>query len=199
MDKIVVFGGSFNPPTTAHLNLGLRAVKFIGAKALCFLPVGDKYNKETLIQSSYRVDMLSILKEKHSNIDINLTEVNSDKNLSTIESLNILQKQYKGHKLYFLVGADNLIYLDKWEHPGELLRKFNIVAMRRNGFDIDDIVNKNPLLSKYKTSIIPMDLENDIFISSTMVREFIKSNEDISEYIDKDILSYIKNNNLYES
>lgn len=199
MDKIVVFGGSFNPPTTAHLNLGLKAVEFVGAKTLCFLPVGDKYNKNTLINSKYRVEMLSILKEKHRNIDIDLTEVNSFKNLSSIESLNILQEKYKRCKLYFLIGADNLMYLDKWERPEELLSKYNILAMRRNGFNIDDIVKENPLLNKYKTSIIAMDLDIDIFISSTMVRELVNSKDDISEYIDKDVLHYIRHNNLYKN
>lgn len=199
MDKIVVFGGSFNPPTTAHLNLGLKAVEFIGAKTLCFLPVGDRYNKESLINSKHRVKMLSILKEKYKDIDVDLTEVNSFRNLSTIESLNILQEKYKECKLYFLIGADNLMHLDKWEHPEELLGNYNILAMRRNGFDVDDIVKGNPLLSKYKTSIIAMDLEGDIFISSTMVRELVESKQDISEYIDKDILSYIQDNKLYKS
>lgn len=199
MDKIVVFGGSFNPPTTAHLNLGLKAVEFVGAKTLCFLPVGDKYNKNTLISSKYRVEMLSILKEKHSNIDIDLTEVNSSKNLSSIESLNILQEKYKGCKLYFLIGADNLMYLDRWEKPEELLSKYNIIAMRRNGFNINDIIKENPLLSKYKKSIIAMDLDTDIFISSTMVRERINSKDDISEYIDKDVLNYIRHNDLYKN
>lgn len=199
MDKIVVFGGSFNPPTTAHLNLGLKAVEFVGAKTLCFLPVGDNYNKNSLINSKFRIEMLSILKEKHSNIDIDLTEVNSSKNLSSIESLNILQEKYKDCKIYFLIGADNLINLDKWERPEELLGRYNILAMRRSGFNIDDIIKENHLLNKHKASIITMDLDEDIFVSSTMVRELINTKEDISEYIDKDVLSYIRNNSLYKN
>lgn len=201
MGKVVVFGGSFNPPTKAHLNLGMWAVEFVEANKLCFLPVGDNYNKDTLIESKHRVSMLNILKNKFKNIqiDVDLTEVNSLENLNTIDSLNILQSKYLNDELYFLLGADNLNYLHEWKNADELLAKYKILAVRRDGFDIQDIVKQNPLLYKYKDNIVPISLENDIFISSTMVRESIVKGIDVRDYIDEDIESYIRNNKLYNN
>lgn len=199
MKNIVVFGGSFNPPTKAHLEIGLRALKFINADRLCFLPVGDKYNKSSLISYNYRVDMLNILKEKNKDfkIDVDLTEINSFENLSTIDSLNILQEKYKDCTLYFLLGADNLLHINEWKNPNDLLNNYKILAIKRNGYDIEDIISSNSLLSKYKNSIIEIDTEGEFFVSSTIVRDCILKDEDVSLYIEEEIENYIKLNNLY--
>ena len=54
-----------------------------------------------------------------------------------------------------------------------------------------------PITIDYKdnifiTDVIPSD------VSSTMIRNKILNNEDVLEFIDKDVLEYIKDNNLYE-
>ena len=43
MKKIVVMGGSFNPPTLAHEKLMEAAVNAIGADLGIFVPSSDKY------------------------------------------------------------------------------------------------------------------------------------------------------------
>ena len=200
MSNVVVFGGSFNPPTKAHMLIALKAVDLINADKLCFVPVGDKYVKESLISSNYRVEMLNILKNNNSSydIDIDLTEVNSEKNLNTIDTLRILQNKYKGSTLYFFVVSDNILHLPEWKEADELLKKYKILTIRRDGYNIKDIINNKPLLNKYKENIVPIEIKESIFISSTMVRELIKNNnEDLEYYLDDNIKEYIKENQLY--
>ena len=48
-NKIVVYGGAFNPPTLAHYKLAISVLKSIGADKLIFMPVGDNYNKKSQI------------------------------------------------------------------------------------------------------------------------------------------------------
>lgn len=43
MNKIVVYGGSFNPPTVAHLRLLLAAVEAVDACCGIFVPVSHEY------------------------------------------------------------------------------------------------------------------------------------------------------------
>lgn len=201
MENIVVFGGSFNPPTKAHLALGLQALKFINGSKLCFVPVGDKYRKDSLINAKYRVDMLNILKENNDgySIDVDLTEVNSKENLNTIDTLRILQDKYKDSTLYFLLGADNLLCLTEWQEPEELLKNYKILAIKRDGYSIKDIVANKSLLNKYKKNIIPIDIKEEMFISSTMVRELIQNEDDsVGNYIDENVKKYIEENKLYK-
>lgn len=43
--RIVVLGGSFNPPTIAHLRLMEAAMEAVGAEKGIFVPVGEAYLK----------------------------------------------------------------------------------------------------------------------------------------------------------
>ena len=201
MDKVIVFGGSFNPPTKAHLSLGIKAVEFAGATKLCFVPVGDKYGKESLLNSKYRVDMLNIIRDNNPHIDIaiELVEVSSNKNISTLDTLNVLRNKYKDAELYFLLGADNLMTINNWKSPEELLTNFKIIAVNRNGKDIKRILREDKFLNRYKENIIPMDIDKEIPISSTMIRNSVKNNDyRLKDYVDEEIIDYIKSNDLYK-
>lgn len=201
MDKIIVFGGSFNPPTKAHLDLSIKALESIKADKFCFVPVGDKYNKSGLEKSEHRVNMLNIAcnKIKDYNLEVDLTEVNALKNFNTIDTLRVFKEKYgEGTDIYFLLGADNLLYLNEWNEAEEIIRNFKILAVRRDGYDIPGIVKNNSLLNKYKKNIVEINLDTEMLISSTMVRELIEKDDDlVDNYIDIDVKEYILKNNLY--
>lgn len=201
MKKIVVFGGAFNPITKAHFTLGVKALKSINGDKLCFVPVGDNYNKPGLEKSSHRVNMINILcqKAEYLNVEVDLTEVEAKNNFNTIDTLRCLRNKYgQDVDIYFLLGADNLLYLSEWHNSDEILRDYKILAVRRNGYDIKGIVRKKKLLTKYKENIIEVNINEELTISSTMVRELInKRNDIVDNYIDMDVKNYILKNNLY--
>lgn len=201
MKKIVAFGGAFNPITKAHFDLGIKALEFIKADKLCFVPVGDKYYKPELEKSNHRVKMINILCNKFNehNVEVDLTEVNAKRNYNTIDTLRALKDKYGGDsEIYFLMGADNLLHLVDWHNVEEILRDYKILTVKRFGYDIEEIVNSKKLLYKYKHNIIEVDIKEELMISSTMVRELIcKNDKSIDNYIDLDVKRYIVENNLY--
>lgn len=201
MNKIIVFGGSFNPPTKAHLELGIKALESINADKLCFVPVGDKYSKVGLEQAEHRVNMLNIICSKIEDykLEVDLTEVNALKNFNTIDTLRDFKKRYGEEvDIYFLLGADNLLYLSEWNESEEIVRNFKILTVRRDGYDIANMIKGNKLLNKYKKNIVEISIDTEMMISSTMVRELIKQNDNIvNNYIDSDVKNYILKNNLY--
>lgn len=208
MKKIIIYGGSFNPPTKAHLKLGVEALKSINADEIYFLPVGDLYSKNGLEKAIHRVSMLHILTKKtfkyYPNdiftIGVDLTEVNSEKKLNTIDTLRIMKEQHKDKcEIYFLLGADNLLYLHEWHNADEILSEYKILAVKRDGYSIEKIIEENALLNKYKQNIVEVNLPNELNISSTKVRELIQANNNVDNYIDIDVKKYILENNLYRS
>ena len=88
--------------------------------------------------------------------------------------------------------------IPEWKEADELLKKYKILTIRRDGYKIKDIINNKPLLNKYKENIVTIEIKESIFISSTMVRELIKNNnDDLEYYLDDNIKEYIKENQLY--
>ena len=57
MQKIGFFGGSFNPPTYAHLEVAKTALRQLNLDKVFFVPVGNLYNKPDLIDEiSFRIN-----------------------------------------------------------------------------------------------------------------------------------------------
>ena len=54
------------------------------------------------------------------------------------------------------------------------------------------------MLIKNKESLIKIDGIDKIYLSSSKIREKIKNGEDVSKYIPKKVLEYIKSNKLYK-
>ena len=113
----------------------------------------------------------------------------------TYESLAYFKQLYKNDEIYFICGTDNLSYMDKWKNGLELLSNYKIFVIKRNGDNIDELLNK---YQQNMENIIVTDIEpNDL--SSTLIREKIRVGEDVSMYLDDDVYKYIKKNKFYES
>lgn len=195
-NKVVVYGGAFNPPTIAHYNLAKSVLKSINAKKLLFMPVGDRYNKEYLISSTHRAAMLELLCEDEDNMFVSYLEINSKVNLNTIDTLNTLYDLEPNNDYYFLIGSDNLKNITKWNNYQSLLTNYNVLVISRDYDNIEDIIKSNNLDS-YRENIIEIKNIERLFVSSTRVRESIKNNENTDSMLNPKIKDYIQKNNLY--
>ena len=73
MKRFGFFGGCFNPPTIAHIELIEKAIKDKNLDMVYFVPMGDLYKKENLIPAFHRVNMLKIaIKEKMEILNISI-------------------------------------------------------------------------------------------------------------------------------
>lgn len=218
-NKILVVGGAFNPPTAAHIEIPLIIAQKLKMDSILYLPVGNNYNKSTLIDIEHRKNMLQIainnsIKKRlqinqNDNIStyIDFLEAYHYRTLSTIESLDILEKEWNAD-LYFFCGADNLITLPYWDHADKLLDHYHIVTYTRADWKLKEIISNNDLLlTAFKNNRILTVANEDITlrnVSSTIVRDLLK-NPDLNEIdknllnqvVDSEVLKYITENNLY--
>ena len=73
-----------------------------------------------------------------------------------------------------------------------MLEKYDFCIISRND-TVSNLINKKYL--KYKNKFKIIDYHNNT--SSTMVRDFLKNNQDTKNILDKDVFNYIKENHLY--
>lgn len=190
--KIWILWGSFNPPTIAHLELSKQCIKQWFCDKVIWVPVNDRYNKPTNINSNYRIDMIKIALKDEKNIGYSLHELKYNRIVKTIESLNILKSTYPNNSFSFIAWADNLKL--RWMKSKKLLSDFWYILINRWDIDCLKIINNSKILTKYKNKINIINYSSNI--SSTIVRNEIKEKWN-SKYIQKDILKYIKDNNLF--
>ena len=191
---IGVLGGSFCPPTIAHIDLAKACIEQGLCEKVIFVPVNDSYPKSTNIPAHHRIKMLELAIRTETKIDCSLHEVAKEGFVSTFGSLSELQTLYPNDQLLFIAGADKMQF--RWFQSEKMLSKFGYIVCARDDFDCEEIINKSPSLSKYRNKIKIVKYSSEI--SSTLVRNEIKQFK-YSRLVCPDVMQYIKKHNLYLS
>ena len=192
--RIGILGGSFNPPHKMHLNMGLELLNKNYVDKIIYVPTGSKYKyKNNLVADHHRFKMLEIMIKDNDKLDVSDYEL-KDEVVYTCDTLKYFQENYPNDEIYFVYGADNLSYVDEWKNGIYLLENYKFLVIKRYTDDIEEILKR---FSKYKDNIIVSDVEPDS-LSSTEIRNKIKSGEGVFELLDKEVYEYILDNKLYE-
>ena len=166
--KIGILGGSFDPAHKGHLAISKEAKKRFNLKKIIWAitkknPFKTKSKKSVIERIKYCkkiINTSSFIKVKFYE-DI----IRSNK---TIDLINYLLKDKK-NKIYFLMGADNLINFHKWDKWNVIANKCNILVFDRHGY------KKKSLNSVTFRSLSQKNLEyiefNKVNISSSQLRK----------------------------
>lgn len=211
MNKLIIYGGTFNPCTSAHYNAMQCARNALMEKGCTviglFMPTGDKYIKSNKIPASARCEMIEkmISEFKDDSIKLCRYEVESSRQPRTIHTLDYIQSQALDWEIYFLLGADKLSQFDRWHKAEEILKKYHLIVLNRNGknksrYDLNEIL-QNDLLKKYADKILIAENRNAFYdeISSTLIRNrFYQASESVLEkWLPLSVIEYIRTNHLY--
>lgn len=197
-DRIVIFGGTFNPPTRAHLDIATEALYYLDAEKVLFVPVSDLYKKDDVEISYHRVNMLNLAIGNFRRLEIDFTEVDAVALTHTYETIEKIKSQYQDKELFLLIGADNLEDFKNWKNQRSIMENCSLLVVNRNNSLIDEIIESNEILTEFKDKIIEAPIE-EIEISSTEVRNRIASGEleGLENLVDKEVIDYIVENKLY--
>lgn len=187
---VIVYGGSFNPPTRAHVQITDYLIEKYCPQAFVFVPVGDVYGKKGLAPFYHRQRMLKILSRRFDSIVVSDYE-NKESFKGTIDLLRKFKTLYND-EIYFVLGADNLQSIDRWIEYEALIREFRFIVFGRNGVDPEDFIKGHAVLSNYLTHF---KIENELQVlpvSATQYRE-----EGRIDAVPPEIHQYIKDHQLY--
>lgn len=187
MSKIGFFGGSFNPPTNAHIYLANEVINKFNLDKIIFIPVSDYYKKQGLLKGKHRLNMLDLACSNNQKLEVSDIEFKIDKPLYAIEIFNLLKENFKHDDIYYIMGSDNFNKIHNWKDSKQLLNNFKYIILKRD----NDKINNN-----IDTNIHILD-NLCINISSSDIRKKIKQRENIDDLVPKNIKDYIYDNKLY--
>ncbi len=186
MEKIVIYGGSFDPVHNGHLRLARAASLRLNAEVV-FVPAKSPRWKEPSASPDDRLAMLKLALEENGSADfsIDLFEINSDSEVNySIDTIHHFQDKYPNHQLYLLIGADQANQFDKWQNPAEIASCAQVVYVERPDVKIDKAIAD-------RFHMIPLNYGGSGSVSSTSVRE-LKSID-----VPSKVLDYIESHRLY--
>ena len=188
MKKLGFFGGSFNPPTYAHINVAKMSIEKFNLDAVYFVPVGNLYNKPSLIDENYRYKMLELICD--DKIMVENIELGRKQTLNTL---------HKSTENYYIMGADNFEKLPTWKNAKELIENFKYIIFERNGSDSKSLLATQEILKQNKNNFEFLDEKKYSNVSSGIIRELIQNGnyKECEKYTKPEIVQYIEENNLY--
>lgn len=133
MQKIAVFGGSFDPIHLGHLAVIDEALSTLEIDRLIVVPTHlNPLKKEYFLDPKKRLRLVQEALKNRQNVDVEAFEVKKGSSY-TIDTLNYLQQKYNANKIFLIIGADNLASLHRWRAIETIKKKVTfVVATRQN-------------------------------------------------------------------
>lgn len=197
--KIGIMGGTFDPIHTGHLVIAEAVrMEYLLDKVL-FIPSASPPHKQdscvTDAQARYTMTILATNSNPYFFVsDIELRRQGPSYTIDTIKSL--IELYGKRTDFFFITGADAIQELPTWKDIDDLLELCNFVAAARPGCinSIDNIVSF--FGEKGRQRIHQLEAP-ELEISSTDIRERIRSGKSIKYIVPESVENYLCKEKLY--
>ncbi len=193
----VIFPGSFNPVTNAHLIIAEAISDRLKADVV-FVPVSDFYKKDSL-KTTYedRMNMLRLATCDNPHFTVSDIEgkflKDNGRQAFTLETVRLLKTDNQDD-IAIAIGYDNFIALDTWHEPEALIKEAKIIVYPR-----PDTTGSVPnLYSDNPDSFIFLEEVMTMTMSSSLVRDYIREAKSLRYIIPDNVIEYIKTNDLYK-
>jgi nicotinate-nucleotide adenylyltransferase len=192
-----MLGGSFSPPTNAHLSIASFAKSQCNLDLIlimpCSVPTLGKLEAPVAAHHRYNMCMLACF-----GIDwLKVTDIElKDEPVYSYQTLEYLTKTYKNSSFHFIGGSDSLSKITQWRNPDKLAKLTDFIIVPRNG-DCADAVTSLKAIGKKDDGILILDYpRNDL--SSTLARQRLRAGQPCDFILANSVLDYIKTNRLYK-
>jgi nicotinate-nucleotide adenylyltransferase len=138
--NIAIFGGTFDPIHTGHLEAARAAQRRFGLGRVLFVPTGNPPHKipDHLTDYAQRYGMVALACAREPRfVPSTLEAPRADKSphysIDTVRAVR--RKLRRSDRLFFLVGADAFLDLPHWKEYRRLLELAEFIVVSRPGFD----------------------------------------------------------------
>ncbi len=169
-NKIGILGGTFDPPHEGHLYISKQAIKKLKLdKIIWIVAKKNPLKKNPYLSKRIRIKLCKNFVKEQKKISVNNLNI-SIKSEDTFILLKYFKKKCKGKKLFFLMGADNLINFHKWRNWKKIPSVATIIVFARLNY------STRALKSVAAKSLEKKDwlyiAGKKINISSSLIRKF---------------------------
>ena len=169
-NKLGILGGTFDPPHKGHLYVSkIVAKKLKLNKIIWVVTKKNPLKKVAHISTKERIKLSKKITSKERKISVLYLD-DIVKSSNTFDVLNYLKNKYKKTKLYFIIGADNLVKFHKWNNWKKIPSLSKIVIFPRQNYSIRSL-NHQVLKNLKKNDFIYINSKK-INISSSLIRKF---------------------------
>jgi nicotinate-nucleotide adenylyltransferase len=188
--KTGLFFGSFNPIHNGHLMIASYMVEYAGLDQVWFVvsPHNPLKEKSTLLADHHRLAMVNLAIDEDPRFRSSAIEFKLPQPSYTIDTLAYLGEKYPGKEFVLIAGSDNLPTFHKWKNYEELLRQYRVYLYPRPD-TAPSRFDRHPAISRIDAPLIT--------ISSSFIREGIRTGKNMRYFLPDSVWRYIGEMNFY--
>lgn len=208
----ILFGGSFDPVHNAHIALAQNLGRMLNSQVTLLPAYLSPLKNHAYSTSAQRLHMLQLAIRDIPQIIIDTRELAKQKTSYTIDTLRQYRQNIKDKPLLFVMGMDSFNHFDQWKDWHAFLTLCHIIIADRANHKLKNITMMT-YLEKYQTTETTELLNKPAGhiwhypfeaykISSTDIRHGLSQSpmaSFVSDVVNTDVLTYIKNQKLYSS
>ena len=188
--RVVIFGGTFNPPHAAHLVVAAEVADRLEHTPVVFVPSAVPPHKvvEAAAPAEHRLRMVELAVGADERFAVSTVEIDRggpSYSLDTVKSIGAGPDE-----TFFVVGSDAVAEMDDWHRIDELRRLCRFVVLARPGVDYDGLPARH--LERAQRLDVPR-----LDISSTDIRRRLAEGRSISYMVPRAVEEYIYAEGLY--
>ncbi|HEY2494830.1 MAG TPA: nicotinate-nucleotide adenylyltransferase [Paenibacillus sp.] len=192
--KIGIMGGTFDPIHIGHLLAAESARDSFQLDGIWFMPSHIPPHKEIAgATGEQRLTMVAAAIADHPSFRMIDLEVRRGGVSYTMDTVRELQQTYTEVNFHFIIGADMVNYLPKWDRIEELSQMITFIGVGRPGSPLE--IDALPSYLQGKVLLADMPL---VDISSTEIRERAMSGHSIRYMVPEPVHEYIVRSGIYE-
>ena len=197
MERIGIYGGTFDPPHAGHLRAAQAAIDGLHLDRLLLLPASCSPHKTPgEVSPHHRLEMLSLAAgEKMEVCDL---EVQRGGVSYTVDTLQALKAQHPDDKLYLCMGSDSFLALETWKAPQTIFTLAEICVFSRGGKKEAQKIREQKEKLEHKGAKVSVINNPVTAISSSNLRRLLAFGCG-KEFLPEPVCDYIRNNGLYNT
>ena len=201
MERIGIYGGTFNPPHVGHIQAAKAAVEALDLTKLLLIPdriAPHKVMPGNSASAQQRLAMLRIAAADCAHMEVSDIELNREGVSYTYETILQLREAYPDAELTLLMGTDMFLSFHTWRNPHIILENAALGVFYR-GEKGEKVAIEAKKAEMEESGAKVFLVENDVInISSTQMRRLLAF-RCAADFLPEGVLEYIRENRLYDT
>ena len=133
MERIGIYGGTYNPPHIGHLRAAEYAIEALKLDRLLLIPTGVSPHKEMATGAS-TADRLELLRLSAASIEkaqVSDIEIRRAGRSYTVDTLRAIREEHPDSELFLLMGTDMFLSFMTWREPETIMQLATLAVFCR--------------------------------------------------------------------
>ncbi len=201
MQRIGIFGGTFNPPHVGHIRAAKTALDALDLSKLILIPNREAPHKHVPGNSpspEQRLRMLQIALGEDPRLAASDLELHREGPSYTVDTIRLLKEQYPDAELVLLMGTDMFLSFLSWRQPEEIMKHAALGVFYRGEKGESRAIEEKKAELEALGARVELVENQVVNISSTQMRRLLAF-RCADAFLPGGVGDYIRENKLYDT